>query len=109
MSTKIGPYPKEKEVLDFLKKNKEVKFVRIVFPDVLGRKMSFCIPAQRMRAAFEEGEGFDGSSVEGFARIEESDLLIVPESQTFRVLPWRYEGVGVSWREAVVFWQYLYC
>ena len=64
-------FKSEKEVLDFLKKNKIVRFVRIIFPDVLGREMSFCIPAEAMKSAFENGKGFDGSSVAGFARIEE--------------------------------------
>ena len=93
----------KKEVLDFLKKNKEVKFVRLIFPDVLGREMSFCIPSEGMKSAFENGKGFDGSSVEGFARIEESDLSIVPDPKTFRVLPWNYEVSGLTWKEAVVF------
>jgi len=96
-------FKSEKEVLDYLKENKIVRFVRIIFPDVLGREMSFCIPAERMKEAFENGKGFDGSSVEGFARIEESDLNIVPDPKTFRVLPWNYELEGVVWKEAVVF------
>ena len=94
----------ENEVLSFLKKEKDVKFVRIIFPDVLGREeMSFTIPSSEIKSAFATGKGFDGSSVEGFARIEESDLLIVPDPKTFRVLPWHYEVQGVSWKEAVVF------
>ena len=93
----------KKEVLDFLKKNKTVRFVRIVFSDVLGRDMSFSIPAEKMKSAFDIGEGFDGSSVEGFARIEESDLNIIPDPKTFRVLPWTYEASGLNWKEAVVF------
>ncbi|MGQ9619351.1 MAG: glutamine synthetase family protein [Candidatus Aminicenantia bacterium] len=93
----------EKEVLDFLKEEKEVKFVRLLFPDVLGRVMSFSIPSEELKSAFEEGVGFDGSSVEGFARIYESDLNIIPEPETFRVLPWRYELSGVIWKEAIVF------
>jgi len=96
-------FKSEKEVLDFLKVNKIVKFVRIIFPDVLGREMSFCIPSEGMKSAFENGKGFDGSSVEGFARIEESDLSIVPDPKTFRVLPWNYEVSGLTWKEAVVF------
>jgi len=96
-------FQSQKEVLDFLKENKIVRFVRIIFPDVLGREMSFCVPAEGMKSAFENGKGFDGSSVEGFARIEESDLNIVPDPKTFRVLPWPYEAAGLSWKEAVVF------
>ncbi|MDI6592081.1 MAG: glutamine synthetase family protein [Patescibacteria group bacterium] len=93
----------ETEVLNLLKKDKEIKFVRIIFPDVLGREMSFTIPSEEMKSAFELGKGFDGSSVEGFARIEESDLIIVPDPKTFRVLPWKYEINELSWREAIVF------
>lgn len=93
----------ESEVLNFLKKEKDIKFVRLIFPDVLGREMSFCIPSEELKSAFARGKGFDGSSVEGFARIEESDLIIVPEAKTFRVLPWDYEINGLTWKEAVVF------
>jgi len=96
-------FKSEKEVLNFLKINKIVRFVRIIFPDALGREMSFCIPAEEMKSAFENGKGFDGSSVAGFARIEESDLNIVPDPTTFRVLPWNYEVEGIIWKEAVVF------
>ena len=96
-------FQNEKEILRFLRENKDVRFVRIIFPDVLGREMSFCIPAEAMKSAFENGKGFDGSSVEGFARIEESDLNIVPDPKTFRVSPWNYEIQGLVWKEAVVF------
>jgi len=97
-------FQNEKEVLNFLKnKENDIKFVRIIFPDVLGREMSFTIPSEELKSAFEIGKGFDGSSVEGFARIEESDLIIVPEPKTFKVLPWNYEFNGVTWKEAVIF------
>jgi len=96
-------FKNQEEVLDFLKENKIVRFVRIIFSDVLGREMSFCIPAEAMKSAFENGKGFDGSSIEGFARIEESDLTIVPDPKTFRVLPWDYEFLDQQWKEAVVF------
>ena len=93
----------KKEVLNYLKDNEDIKFVRMIFPDVLGREMSFCIPSEELDSAFKNGKGFDGSSVEGFARIEESDLYFVPDPKTFRVLPWNYELGGVSWKEAIVF------
>ncbi len=93
----------KKEVLEFLKTENTVKFVRLLFPDVLGRIMSFTIPSEEMESAFEDGKGFDGSSVEGFARIYESDLNIVPDPKTFRILPWLYDVGGVQWKEAIVF------
>jgi glutamine synthetase len=83
----------------------DIQFIRLFFPDILGRQMDFTIPAAEVAAAFEEGKGFDGSSIAGFVRIEESDLVIKPEPRTFRVLPWTYEGFapGIRWREAVMF------
>ena len=94
----------QEEVLSFLNnKENKIKFVRVIFPDVLGREMSLCFPVEKMKSVFEKGVGFDGSSVEGFARIEESDLLIVPDPKTFKVLPWGYQIEDVSWKEAIVF------
>jgi glutamine synthetase len=96
----------EKEILDLvLNPAHRVEFVRFLFPDILGRPMDFTIPSVELAAAFKEGKGFDGSSVAGFVRIEESDLVIKPDPTTFRVLPWEYRGFdeAVRWREAVVF------
>jgi glutamine synthetase len=83
----------------------KIEFVRIMFPDILGRPMDFSIPSSELERAFSEGKGFDGSSVEGFVRIEESDLIIVPEARTFRLFPWTYSGFDgqTSWREAIMF------
>jgi glutamine synthetase len=83
----------------------KIGFVRIMFSDILGRPMDFSIPGRELEDAFKEGKGFDGSSVEGFVRIEESDLIIKPDPKTFRVLPWDYRGFEESteWREAVMF------
>jgi glutamine synthetase len=65
-----------------------VRFVRLWFTDVLGFLKSFAVPVEELEKAFREGIGFDGSAVEGFARIEESDMLARPDPATFRVLPW---------------------
>jgi glutamine synthetase len=82
-----------------------VEFVRFIFPDILGRPMDFTIPREELAAAFAEGKGFDGSSVEGFVRIEESDLNFRPDPRTCRLLPWEYQGFSedIRWREAVMF------
>lgn len=96
----------EQDVLDYvLDPANKVEFVRVHFPDILGRPMDFAFPSGELEQAFREGKGFDGSSVEGFVRIEESDLVIKPEAQTFRVLPWEYEGFSkeTTWREGIMF------
>jgi glutamine synthetase len=96
----------EKEVLEVINNpDLKIEFVRIMFPDILGRPMDFSIPSSELERAFSDGKGFDGSSVEGFVRIEESDLVIVPEARTFRVFPWTYTGFDgqTSWREAIMF------
>lgn len=72
-----------------LAKEKNVKFVRLWFTDVLGFLKSFAITMPELETALNEGMGFDGSSIEGFARIEESDVIARPDPSTFTILPWR--------------------
>jgi len=96
----------EQEVVDYvLNPANRVEFIRVVFPDILGRPMDFALPSQELEVAFRDGKGFDGSSVEGFVRIEESDLVIRPEARTFRLLPWEYQGFSpdIRWREGIMF------
>jgi glutamine synthetase len=68
-----------------------IRFIRLWFTDVLGLLKSFAITPQELETAFTEGMGFDGSSIEGFARIQESDMVARPDASTFQVLPWRSE------------------
>ncbi len=99
-------YKEQQEVLDtVLNPENGIEFIRIIFPDILGRHMDFTIPSQELKTSFKQGKGFDGSSIEGFVRIEESDLLVKPEASTFRILPWEYRGFAenVKWKEAVMF------
>jgi len=99
-------FSSEEEVLKtVLDPSRKIEFIRIIFPDILGRPMDFSFPSAELASAFRDGKGFDGSSVEGFVRIEESDLIIKPDPTTFRVLPWEYKGFAedTSWREAVMF------
>ncbi len=76
---------------DILKLAKEhkVKFIRLWFTDVLGFLKGFAITTNELEGALEEGMGFDGSSIEGFARIEESDMIARPDPDTFAIIPWR--------------------
>ncbi len=66
-----------------------VRFIRFWFTDVLGQLKSFAIADTELEGAFEEGMGFDGSSIDGFTRIEESDMVAFPDASTFQTLPWR--------------------
>ncbi|KUK97751.1 MAG: type I glutamate--ammonia ligase [Methanothrix sp.] len=76
---------------------KGVKFVRLWFTDILGLPKSFAISPSELEGAFDEGMGFDGSSIQGFARIEESDMVAKPDPETFTILPWRAkEGQNVG-------------
>ncbi len=84
-------------------KNKNVRFIRPIFIDILGRMLDFTIPVSEIEAVIKEGKGFDGSSVEGFARTEESDLKFIPEIDTLTILPWEYKGFENVWKEAIVF------
>jgi len=70
-------------------KEHDVKFIRLWFTDILGILKSFAITVEELEGALEEGMGFDGSSIEGFARIDESDMMALPDPNTFQLLPWR--------------------
>ena len=75
---------------DLLARVKEdgVKFISLQFTDVTGAVKSVDIPVNRLQVALEDGVWFDGSSVEGFARIQESDMRLVLDPKTYAVLPW---------------------
>jgi glutamine synthetase len=68
-----------------------IRFIRLWFTDVLGFLKSFAITPAELETAFTEGMGFDGSSIEGFARIQESDMVARPDPSTFQILPWKSE------------------
>jgi len=70
-------------------KEQDVKFIRLWFTDILGFLKSFAITVEELEGALEDGVGFDGSSIEGFARIDESDMVAMPDPLTFCMLPWR--------------------
>jgi glutamine synthetase len=71
---------------------RDIKFVRLWFTDVLGYLKSVAVAPAELEGAFAEGIGFDGSAIEGFARVHESDMLVRPDPATFQILPWRSEG-----------------
>src|SRR5712691_13194993 len=77
-------------------KDRDVRFIRLWFTDVLGQLKSFSINAAELDDAFEGGMGFDGSSITGFNAIEESDMIAQPDPATFAVLPWRPDEQGVG-------------
>jgi glutamine synthetase len=75
-------------------KDNNVKFIRLWFTDILGFLKSFAITAPELEDALATGVGFDGSSIEGFTRADESDMLALPDPNTFQVLPWRTREHG---------------
>ena len=79
--------PEQREVLARALAD-EVVFVNLQFTDVVGIIKSVTLPVQRLEEAFDRGIWFDGSSIEGFTRIQESDMFLVPDASTYRVLPW---------------------
>ena len=75
---------------------RDIRFIRLWFTDVLGTLKSVAIAPAELEAAFEEGIGFDGSAIEGFARHSESDMLAKPDPATFSILPSRTEAPGAA-------------
>ncbi len=84
-----------KDVLELTKKQ-GVKFVRLWFADIHGMLKSFALPVEELDYAFKEGMGFDGSSIKGFARIDESDMIARPDPTTYALLPWRPKESAVA-------------
>jgi len=83
----------EQAVIDRIEEE-NIDFLRLQFTDILGVVKNVSVPAHQAEKAFSEGIYFDGSSIEGFVRIQESDMRLVPDPDTFAVLPWRSDGKG---------------
>ena len=75
---------------------RDVRFVRLWFTDVLGFLKSVAVAPAELEGAFSEGIGFDGSAIQGFARVTEADMLARPDPVTFQILPWRGEGPSTA-------------
>ncbi|HPC73865.1 MAG TPA: glutamine synthetase family protein [Syntrophales bacterium] len=82
------PCKTAKDVFKFVKA-KKVSFIQFWFTDVLGKLKTFSVTPSELEEGLTEGMGFDGSSIEGFARIEESDMIARPDPTTFKLIPWR--------------------
>ena len=85
----------KEEIMKFVYDN-NMRFIKLWFTDILGIAKSFSISVDELETAFSEGMGFDGSSIQGFARIDESDMIAMPDPSTFVVLPWRPKESGVA-------------
>jgi glutamine synthetase len=80
---------KDKEYVLKTARENDVRFIRLWFTDILGFLKSFAVTISELEEAMEDGMGFDGSSIEGYARIDESDMIAMPDPNTFAILPWR--------------------
>ena len=87
----------EEEVLDEIEEE-DIDFLRLQFTDILGTVKNVSVPARQAEKAFTEGIYFDGSSIEGFVRIQESDMRLKPDPDTFAILPWQNREDGASAR-----------
>jgi glutamine synthetase len=92
-----GLTAKQQEVIDRIDEE-NIDFLRLQFTDILGTVKNVSIPASQAEKAFTEGIYFDGSSIEGFVRIQESDMRLKPDPDTFAVLPWRKREEAASAR-----------
>ena len=86
-----------REVMELVTRQ-NVQFIRLWFTDVLGKLKNFAVTPDQLEGAMKEGMGFDGSSIQGFARIEESDMVAFPDPTTFVLLPWRATEEGTVCR-----------
>ncbi len=82
-------------ILEQIEKDR-VQFIRLQFTDIIGMAKNVAIPAKQAEKALTDGISFDGSSIQGFARIEESDMVLKPDISTYRILPWRSESTRAA-------------
>ena len=75
---------------------RDIRFVRLWFTDILGALKSVAVAPAELEQAFTEGIGFDGSAIEGFTRVYEADMIVQPDASTFQVLPWRGDNPGTA-------------
>jgi len=87
---------KDKEYVLKAAKDNDVRFIRLWFTDVLGFLKGFAITVDELEGAIDEGMGFDGSSIQGYARIDESDMIAKPDTSTFQIVPWRPKENAVA-------------
>src|SRR5438128_5695346 len=92
----MADQPKSAGDVKAIVEERDIRFIRFWFTDVLGQLKSFSINVDELDDAFEGGMGFDGSSITGFNAIEESDMIAQPDPGTFAVLPWRPADQGVG-------------
>ena len=85
----IGEQAEATEFVLRTSRENDVKFIRLWFSDILGILKGFAITVEELEDAMENGVSFDGSSIEGYVRIDESDMIAKPDPTTFRILPWR--------------------
>src|SRR5256714_8525593 len=92
----MSDQPKTADDVKAIVEERNIRFIRFWFTDVLGQLKSFSINKAELDDAFEGGMGCDGASITGFNAIEESDRIAQPDLSTFAVLPWRPETQGVA-------------
>src|SRR5438067_8813211 len=92
----MADQPRTADDVKAIVEERDIRFVRFWFTDILGQLKSFSINAAELDDAFEGGMGFDGSSITGFNAIEESDMIAMPDASTFAVLPSRPGDRGVG-------------
>ena len=92
---KTAPALTAKDILARVE-DEDIQFIRLWFTDILGQLKSFAIGKDELEGALEDGMGFDGSSITGFNPIEESDMIAMPDPETFAVLPWRPQEKAVA-------------
>ena len=92
----MADQPKTADDVKALVEERDIRFIRLWFTDILGQLKSFSVNREELDDAFEGGMGFDGSSITGFNAIEESDMIAMPDASTFAFLPWRPEDKGVA-------------
>src|SRR5690606_27271429 len=90
------PMDRQQEYVLRTIEERDIRFVRLWFTDVLGALKSVAVAPAELEQAFAEGIGFDGSAIAGFTRVYEADMIVQPDASTFTVIPWRGDNPGTA-------------
>ncbi|MFP4112103.1 MAG: glutamine synthetase family protein [Candidatus Woesearchaeota archaeon] len=106
MLRRSNEFRDKNDALKFLNDPKNnIMFVRLIFPDILGRLREFCVPVSEISDVINYGKSFEGGSVDGLIRMMDSDLRIKPDPKSLKIIPWTYIGSddNITWKEALIF------
>jgi len=91
----VDQLDKEKEIIKKAEKE-DIEYIQLQFTNIEGKLKSMSVHVSQLEESIKEGLGFDGSSIPGYSKVEKSDLVLIPDLESFRILPWKSKGKSIA-------------